>query len=346
MALELIDLQIKNYPYAVQLRDLKAVVLIETKDFGAAAVLLEEVKKDINRSFPILYNLGCAYLGNENYIEAVDNLELALAIKPENYAVNYNLGLAYQNIQQYNKARVSYQRALSLKQTPEVLKSLAIVNKALDFYDEAQKNLEMLIDLDPKDVDGILVQSPLPKNLNEELIIELISPNKDVDGFHPFNIGSLAIRQPRLRSCTPYGVIKMLKASDIELEGLDATIVGVSNNVGRPMALELLLEKCTITSCHSRTKNLEEKVRQADLVVVAAGKQNLVRGEWIKKGAIVIDIGINRIDNKLVGDVEFEVESKNASYITPVPGGVGPMTVSTLMENTLQAQKLNNSSLQ
>ena len=197
-----------------------------------------------------------------------------------------------------------------------------------------------------KDVDGILVQSPLPKHLNEELIIELISPNKDVDGFHPFNIGSLAIRQPRLRSCTPYGVIKMLKASNINLEGLDATIVGVSNNVGRPMALELLLEKCTITSCHSRTKNLEEKVRQADLVVVAAGRQNLVRGEWIKKGAIVVDIGINRINNKLVGDVEFEVASQNASYITPVPGGVGPMTVATLMENTLQAQKLNDIGLQ
>ena len=214
--------------------------------------------------------------------------------------------------------------------------------------DTTQPDLNDLINTlnQDKDVDGILVQSPLPKHLDEDLIIELISPNKDVDGFHPFNIGSLAIRQPRLRSCTPYGVIKMLKASDIELEGLDATIVGVSNNVGRPMALELLLEKCTITSCHSRTKNLEEKVRQADLVVVAAGKQNLVRGEWIKKGAIVIDIGINRIDNKLVGDVEFEVASKNASYITPVPGGVGPMTVSTLMENTLQAQKLNNSSLQ
>ena len=214
--------------------------------------------------------------------------------------------------------------------------------------DTTQPDLNDLINTlnQDKGVDGILVQSPLPKHLDEDLIIELISPNKDVDGFHPFNIGSLAIRQPRLRSCTPYGVIKMLKASDIELEGLDATIVGVSNNVGRPMALELLLEKCTITSCHSRTKNLEEKVRQADLVVVAAGKQNLVRGEWIKKGAIVIDIGINRIDNKLVGDVEFEVASKNASYITPVPGGVGPMTVSTLMENTLQAQKLNNSSLQ
>ena len=197
-----------------------------------------------------------------------------------------------------------------------------------------------------EDVDGILVQSPLPKHLDEELIIELISPNKDVDGFHPFNIGSLAIRQPRLRSCTPYGVIKMLKASNINLEGLDATIVGVSNNVGRPMALELLLEKCTITSCHSRTKDLEAKVRQADLVVVAAGKQNLVRGEWIKKGAIVVDIGINRINNKLVGDVEFEVASQNASYITPVPGGVGPMTVATLMENTLQAQKLNAIGLQ
>ena len=214
--------------------------------------------------------------------------------------------------------------------------------------DTTQPDLNDLINTlnQDKDVDGILVQSPLPKHLDEDLIIELISPNKDVDGFHPFNIGSLAIRQPRLRSCTPYGVIKMLKASNINLEGLDATIVGVSNNVGRPMALELLLEKCTITSCHSRTKDLENKVRQADLVVVAAGRQNLVRGEWIKKGAIVVDIGINRIDNKLVGDVEFEVASQFASHITPVPGGVGPMTVATLMENTLQAQKLNDIGLQ
>jgi len=214
--------------------------------------------------------------------------------------------------------------------------------------DTTQSDLNDLIKSlnENEDVDGILVQSPLPKQLNEDLIIELISPNKDVDGFHPFNIGSLAIRQPRLRSCTPYGVIKMLKAAKINLEGLDATIVGVSNNVGRPMALELLLEKCTITSCHSKTKDLEGKVRQADLVVVAAGRQNLVKGEWIKQGAIVVDIGINRIENKLVGDVEFEVASKNASYITPVPGGVGPMTVATLMENTLQAQKLNSPSLQ
>ena len=195
------------------------------------------------------------------------------------------------------------------------------------------------INLNPE-IDGILIQSPLPNHIDEDNVINAIDPRKDVDGFHPLNIGLLTIRQPKLRPCTPYGVIKMLKASNINLEGLDATIVGVSNNVGRPMALELLIEKCTITSCHSKTKDLEGKVRQADLVVVAAGKQNLVKGEWIKKGAIVIDIGINRINDKLVGDVEFNVASKNAGYITPVPGGVGPMTVATLMENTLLAQKL------
>ena len=195
------------------------------------------------------------------------------------------------------------------------------------------------INLNPE-IDGILIQSPLPNHIDEDNVINAIDPRKDVDGFHPLNIGLLTIRQPKLRPCTPYGVIKMLKASNINLEGLDATIVGVSNNVGRPMALELLIEKCTITSCHSKTKDLEGKVRQADLVVVAAGKQNLVKGEWIKKGAIVIDIGINRINDKLVGDVEFSVASQNAAYITPVPGGVGPMTVATLMENTLVAQKL------
>ena len=196
------------------------------------------------------------------------------------------------------------------------------------------------INLNPE-IDGILIQSPLPNHINEDNVINAIDPRKDVDGFHPLNIGLLTIRQPKLRPCTPYGVIKMLKASNINLEGLDATIVGVSNNVGRPMALELLIEKCTITSCHSKTKDLEGKVRQADLVVVAAGKQNLVKGEWIKKGAIVIDIGINRINNKLVGDVEFSVASQNAAYITPVPGGVGPMTINTLIFNTLlAAQKL------
>jgi methylenetetrahydrofolate dehydrogenase (NADP+) / methenyltetrahydrofolate cyclohydrolase len=189
-------------------------------------------------------------------------------------------------------------------------------------------------------ITGILVQAPLPGHIIEDLIIDAIHPNKDIDGFHPLNMGLLVNRQPKLRPCTPYGVIKMLKASNIVLKGLDATIVGVSNHVGRPMALELLMEGCTTTSCHSRTKNLEQKVNQADLVVVAAGKHNLVRGDWIKEGAVVVDIGINRINGKLVGDVEFETAKERASYITPVPGGVGPMTVATLMENTLLAQKL------
>jgi methylenetetrahydrofolate dehydrogenase (NADP+)/methenyltetrahydrofolate cyclohydrolase len=190
-------------------------------------------------------------------------------------------------------------------------------------------------------VDGILVQSPLPPQIDEERLIERISVDKDVDGFHPFNIGRLAIRQPTLRSCTPFGVIKMLQAANIDLIGLDATIVGVSNHVGRPMALELLLAGCTITSCHRHTKDLEGKVKQADLVVVAAGKAGLVPGSWIKPGAIVVDIGINRLaDGTICGDVDFNAAKARASYITPVPGGVGPMTVATLMENTLLALEL------
>jgi len=193
---------------------------------------------------------------------------------------------------------------------------------------------------DPE-VDGILVQSPLPKQVNEDLVIDAISPLKDVDGFHPLNIGLLASKKPRLRSCTPYGVIKMLKTLNVNLAGMRATVVGASNHVGRPMALELLLENCTVTICNSKTVDLETKVGQAELVVVAAGIKNIVMGEWIKKGAIVIDIGINRVDGKLVGDVEFDVAKDKAGYITPVPGGVGPMTVATLMENTLLAQKLS-----
>jgi methylenetetrahydrofolate dehydrogenase (NADP+) / methenyltetrahydrofolate cyclohydrolase len=207
----------------------------------------------------------------------------------------------------------------------------------------SEAELLALIDTLNKDatVDGILVQSPLPQHIDEEKLIERISVDKDVDGFHPFNIGRLAIRQPTLRSCTPFGVIKMLQATDINLMGLDATIVGVSNHVGRPMALELLLAGCTITSCHRHTKDLEGKVRQADLVVVAAGKVGLVKGDWIKPGAIVVDIGINRLaDGTICGDVDFDAAKTRASYITPVPGGVGPMTVATLMENTLLALEL------
>ncbi len=187
-------------------------------------------------------------------------------------------------------------------------------------------------------VDGILVQSPLPPQIKDEHIIEHISPNKDVDGFHPYNIGRLAVRQPTLRSCTPFGVIKMLQASNIPLMGLDAVVVGVSNHVGRPMALELLLAGCTVTSCHRHTKDLAKMVMQADLIIAAAGKPGLIQGDWIKPGAVVIDIGINRLANgSIAGDVDFNSAKQRAGYITPVPGGVGPMTVATLMENTLLA---------
>jgi methylenetetrahydrofolate dehydrogenase (NADP+)/methenyltetrahydrofolate cyclohydrolase len=192
-----------------------------------------------------------------------------------------------------------------------------------------------------KDIDGILVQSPLPEHISEEKIIEAIDPKKDVDGFTPHNIGLLAIKTPILRSCTPYGVIKMLNTLNINLEGLDAVVIGQSNHVGRPMFLELLLAKCTVTICHSKTKNVQQKISQADIVVSAVGVPNFVKGEWIKDGAIIIDIGITRLDNnKIVGDVEFDIAKEKAAFITPVPGGVGPMTVATLMENTLIAQKL------
>ncbi len=193
-----------------------------------------------------------------------------------------------------------------------------------------------------KTVDGILVQSPLPAHIKDEHIIEQINPDKDVDGFHPYNIGRLAVRQPTLRSCTPFGVIKLLQAANIPLMGLDAVVVGVSNHVGRPMALELLLAGCTVTSCHRHTKDLAKAIMQADLVVAAAGKPGLIKGEWIKPGAIVIDIGINRLaDGSIAGDVDFNAAKERAAYITPVPGGVGPMTVATLMENTLLALELS-----
>lgn len=192
-------------------------------------------------------------------------------------------------------------------------------------------------------IDGILVQSPLPEHIDEKLIIEHINAQKDVDGFHPYNIGRLAVRQPTLRSCTPFGVIKMLEASKIDLMGLNAVVVGVSNHVGRPMALELLLAGCTVTSCHRHTKDLKAAIENADLVVVAAGKPGLVKGDWIKPGAVVIDIGINRLaDGSICGDVDFESAKNRAGWITPVPGGVGPMTVATLMENTLLALELKN----
>jgi methylenetetrahydrofolate dehydrogenase (NADP+)/methenyltetrahydrofolate cyclohydrolase len=194
-------------------------------------------------------------------------------------------------------------------------------------------------------IDGILVQLPLPSQIDEELVIERILPTKDVDGFHPYNVGRLALRMPLLRSCTPKGVMTLLERTGQKLEGLDAVIIGQSNIVGRPMALELLAARCTITVCHSRTKDLAEKARNADVLVVAIGRGEYVPGDWIKPGAIVIDVGMNRNDEgKLVGDVHFESAKERAGWITPVPGGVGPMTIATLLENTLQAAELHSAS--
>ncbi len=188
------------------------------------------------------------------------------------------------------------------------------------------------------EIDGILVQLPLPSHIDSELAIEQIVPHKDVDGFHPYNVGRLALRMPLLRSCTPKGIMTLLAHTQMNLEGLDAVIIGQSHIVGRPMALELLAARCTITICHSRTRHLADKVRQADIIVAAVGKPHLIQGDWIKPGAIVVDVGMNRLENgKLVGDVDFASASQQASWITPVPGGVGPMTVASLLENTLQA---------
>ncbi len=203
-----------------------------------------------------------------------------------------------------------------------------------------QADLLALIDqlnLDPS-VDGILVQAPLPAHIDAESVVERILPDKDVDGFHPYNVGRLAVRKPLLRSCTPYGVMRLLASTGENLRGKHAVVVGASNHVGRPMALELLLAGCTVTVCHSATVDLAGHVAQADIVVAAVGKAEMVQGAWIKPGAIVIDIGINRqADGRLVGDVEFKAALDKAGWITPVPGGVGPMTVATLLQNTLEA---------
>jgi len=218
---------------------------------------------------------------------------------------------------------------------------VGFVSKSYDL--PADSTEEQILDLvdslnnDPE-VDGILVQLPLPEGLNAEKVLERITPHKDVDGFHPYNIGRLAQRMPALRPCTPKGIITLLDSTGVNYRGMHAVVVGASNIVGRPMSLELLLAGCTTTVCHKFTKDLEEHVRRADLVVVAVGKPAFIPGDWIKEGAIVIDVGINRLDSgKLVGDVEYDVAQNKASFITPVPGGVGPMTVASLIENTLEA---------
>lgn len=206
----------------------------------------------------------------------------------------------------------------------------------------SQADLLSLIDeLNARDdVHGILVQLPLPDHIDPETVIERITPSKDVDGFHPYNVGRLATRMTKLAPCTPHGVMTMLSKTGIGLRGLNAVVVGASNIVGVPMALELLNARATVTVCHSATKDLPKMLSEADLVVVGVGIPEVVKGEWIKPGAIVIDVGINRMeDGRLCGDVEFAAAQQRASWITPVPGGVGPMTIATLLENTLQVAK-------
>ncbi len=223
---------------------------------------------------------------------------------------------------------------------------VGFISRSYDLPEDTSEQtlLSLITELNNDDsVDGILVQLPLPQHIDANLIIEHINPKKDVDGFHPSNVGKLALRLPGLRPCTPKGIMSLIASTGVKTHGLDALVVGASNIVGRPMTLELLLAGCTVTTTHRFTKNLEAKVRQADLVVVAVGKAEFIPGKWIKQGAIVIDVGINRLDDgKLIGDVEFDVAKQKAAHITPVPGGVGPMTVASLIENTLIAcEKFN-----
>ena len=220
-------------------------------------------------------------------------------------------------------------------------KESGIASHAYDLpADTGQDLLLALIDElnENPEIDGILVQLPLPDHINSRNVIDRIHPDKDVDGFHPYNIGRLLQREPLLRPCTPYGIIKMLERENVDCRGANCVVVGASSIVGRPMALEMLLARATTTICHSFTNDLEQQVARADILIVAVGRANMVPGEWVKPGAVVIDVGMNHQDDgRLVGDVGYDAACERASLITPVPGGVGPMTVATLMSNTLES---------
>ena len=218
---------------------------------------------------------------------------------------------------------------------------LGIISKDYNLPDNLAESelLKLIADLN-KDytIDGILVQLPLPKHIDSNKILEYILPDKDVDGFNPYNIGKLSLGRSALRPCTPKGILTLLQSTGVDLKGMNAVVIGASNIVGKPMAMELINARSTVTVCRSTTRDLPAIVRQADIVIAATGAAEMVKGDWIKQGAIVIDVGINRLPNgELVGDVDFEQAKEVASWITPVPGGVGPMTVATLMENTLYA---------
>lgn len=192
---------------------------------------------------------------------------------------------------------------------------------------------------DPQ-IHGILVQLPLPPQIDTDKVLEAISPFKDVDGFHPYNVGRLSVGKPVFMPCTPYGVMVMLREAGVALKGKEVVVVGRSNIVGKPVAMMCLAEHATVTLCHSRTRDLPDVVRRADVVIAAVGRPEMIKGDWIKEGAVVIDVGINRVgDRKLVGDVDFAGASQRASAITPVPGGVGPMTITMLLHNTLESAR-------
>lgn len=226
----------------------------------------------------------------------------------------------------------------------EACQQAGLISQALyPAADISQDELIAIIDDFNADdsVDGVLVQLPLPEHIDASAIIERVRPDKDVDGFHPYNVGRLAQRVPQLRACTPLGIVRLLETIGEPFHGRQAVVVGASNIVGRPMALELLLKGATTTVCHRFTRDLEYEVGQAEILVVGVGKPGLIKGEWIPEGATVIDVGMNRLESgKLVGDIEFEAAAERAAWITPVPGGVGPMTVAMLMSNTLRAAEL------
>lgn len=225
----------------------------------------------------------------------------------------------------------------------QACRELGFFSKAYDLSKNISEKelLKLINDLNRNsEIDGILVQLPLPQHIDINKVIEAVSPNKDVDGFHPYNIGRLSIGYPLFRPCTPKGIMTLLQSTETELTGKNAVIIGASNIVGKPMAMELINATCTVTICHQTTKNLSSIIKQADIIISATGVAQLVKGDWIKAGSIVIDIGISKLPNgKIVGDVNFEEAKKVAGWITPVPGGVGPMTVAMLMENTLDARK-------
>jgi methylenetetrahydrofolate dehydrogenase (NADP+)/methenyltetrahydrofolate cyclohydrolase len=231
--------------------------------------------------------------------------------------------------------------AIYVRNKRKACEETGIVSVAHDLSQSTTEiELLQLIDRLNRDptVDGILVQLPLPQHIRPSAILEKIDPAKDVDGFHPYNVGRLALRIPLIRPCTPYGIVKMLDAIGISPRGRHAVIVGASNIVGRPMALELLLMGATVTVCHRFTTGLEQHVRMAEILVVAVGRPGLIPGDWVRPGAVVIDVGMNRLDDgRLVGDVRFEEAKERAGWITPVPGGVGPMTIAALMKNTLES---------